>query len=129
MEIFGLTLLAAITIVMTLGFDFVNGFNDSANSISTVVATKVLTPFQAVSMAAVFNFMGIFLWPNIATTVGTGIIDKDLLNRAKHVAMKAGYASLEEFVAHALEREIARLEVADTEREVERELRGLGYVG
>ena len=79
MMILGFSLLALIIIIMTLGFDFINGFNDSANSISTVVATKVLTPFQAVSMAAVFNFLGIFLWPNIANTVGTGIIDKDLL--------------------------------------------------
>jgi inorganic phosphate transporter, PiT family len=79
MEIFGLALLAIIVIVLTLGFDFVNGFNDSANSISTVVATKVLTPFQAVSLAAIFNFLGIFIGRNIAKTVGTGIIDKDLL--------------------------------------------------
>jgi PiT family inorganic phosphate transporter len=57
----------------------VNGFNDSANSISTVVATKVLTPFQAVLMAATFNFFGIFIWRNIAKTIGTGIVDKNLL--------------------------------------------------
>jgi PiT family inorganic phosphate transporter len=79
MEIFGFAILAIITIVLTLGFDFVNGFNDSANSISTVVATKVLTPFQAVSLAAVFNFLGIFIGQKIAKTVGTGIIDKGLL--------------------------------------------------
>ena len=79
MEIFGLALLAIITIVLTLGFDFVNGFNDSANSISTVVATRVLTPFQAVSLAAIFNFFGIFIGQRIAKTVGTGIIDKELL--------------------------------------------------
>jgi PiT family inorganic phosphate transporter len=79
MEIFGLAILAVITIVMTLGFDFVNGFNDSANSISTIVATKVLTPFQAVSLAAVFNFFGILIGRKIAKTVGTGIIDKGLL--------------------------------------------------
>ena len=77
--ILGLSILALIIIIMTLGFDFVNGFNDSANSISTVVATKVLSPFRAVAMAAVFNFIGIFLWPNIAKTIGTGIVDKDLL--------------------------------------------------
>jgi len=79
MEVFGLAMIAVVTILMTLFFDFVNGFNDSANSISTIVATRVLTPFQAVSMAAVFNFFGIFLWTEIANTVGTGIIDKDLL--------------------------------------------------
>ena len=79
MEIFGLALLAVIIIVMTLFFDFVNGFNDSANSISTVVATKVLSPLQAVSLAAVFNFGGIVIGRKIAQTVGTGIIDKNLL--------------------------------------------------
>jgi len=79
MEVFGLALLAVVLIIMVLGFDFVNGFNDSANSISTVVATKVLTPFQAVSLAAIFNFMGIFIGREIAKTVGTGIIDKVLL--------------------------------------------------
>jgi PiT family inorganic phosphate transporter len=79
MEIFGFTLLAAVTIAMTLGFDFVNGFNDSANSIATVIATKVLTPFQAVSLAAIFNFLGIFIGQEIAKTVGTGIIDKALV--------------------------------------------------
>ncbi len=79
MEIFGFTLLAVVIILMTLGFDFVNGFNDSANSISTVVATKVLSPFRAVILAATFNFFGIFIWQGIAKTIGTGIVDKTLL--------------------------------------------------
>lgn len=81
MEVLGLTIsvLALITIVMTLLFDFVNGFNDSANSISTVVATRVLSPFKAVTMAAVFNFLGIFIWHRIAKTIGTGIIDTNLV--------------------------------------------------
>jgi len=79
MVIFGLTLLAIVIIIMVLGFDFVNGFNDSANSISTVVATKVLSPFQAVSLAAVFNFCGIIIGRRIAQTVGTGIINRSLL--------------------------------------------------
>jgi len=81
MEVFGvtLTLLALVTIVLTLFFDFVNGFNDSANSISTIIATKVLSPLQAVTMAAVFNFFGIFIWHNIAKTIGTGIIDIGLI--------------------------------------------------
>ncbi len=71
--------LAAITIMMTLGFDFVNGFHDSANSIATVVATKVLSPIAAVSMAAVFNFVGIIVGQEVAKTVGKGIIDTDLV--------------------------------------------------
>ena len=79
MMILGFSLLALIVIIMTLGFDFFNGLNDSANSISTVVATKVLSPFRAVVLAATFNFLGIFIWRNIAATIGTGIIDTILL--------------------------------------------------
>jgi len=81
MEILGLSLFAAITILMTLGFDFVNGFNDSANSIATIVATKVLSPVQAVTMAATFNFLGIIAGQEVAKTMGKGIIDTDLVWR------------------------------------------------
>ncbi len=79
MDILGLSALAAVTIFMTLGFDFVNGFHDSANSIATVVATKVLSPLAAVSMAAVFNFLGIIVGQEVAKTVGKGIIDTSLV--------------------------------------------------
>jgi PiT family inorganic phosphate transporter len=76
MELLGL---AAITIIMTLGFDFVNGFHDSANSIATIVATKVLSPIAAVGMAAIFNFVGIVVGQEVAKTVGKGIIDTDIV--------------------------------------------------
>jgi PiT family inorganic phosphate transporter len=76
MELLGL---AAITIIMTLGFDFVNGFHDSANSIATIIATKVLSPIAAVSMAAIFNFVGIVVGQEVAKTVGKGIIDTDIV--------------------------------------------------
>lgn len=79
MDLFGLSALAAVTIIVTLGFDFVNGFHDSANSIATVVATKVLSPVAAVSMAAVFNFAGIIVGQEVAKTVGKGIIDTALV--------------------------------------------------
>ena len=71
--------LAAITIMMTLGFDFVNGFHDSANSIATIIATRVLSPLAAVSMAAIFNFLGIIVGQEVAKTVGKGIIDTELV--------------------------------------------------
>jgi len=68
--------LIAVTIVVALFFDFINGFHDSANAISTVVATRVLTPLQAVSMAAVGNAIGpLFFTTAIAATIGKGIID------------------------------------------------------
>lgn len=79
MDVLGLPALAVATIVLTLGFEFVNGFHDSANSIATIVATKVLTPVKAVAWAAMFNFLGIFISDRVAKTIGKGIIDQDLL--------------------------------------------------
>ena len=70
--------LLVITIAMALAFDFLNGFHDSANSISTIVATRVLTPGQAVFMAAVGNLIGpLFFGTAVAATMGKGIIDAD----------------------------------------------------
>lgn len=70
-----------IGVVIALAFDFLNGMNDSANSIATVVATKVLTPLQAVIWAAFFNFMAAFIFgTHVADTVGKGIVNPDLVN-------------------------------------------------
>ena len=55
-----MTFLLVIIIILALIFDFINGFHDAANSIATVVSTKVLTPFQAVLWAALFNFAAFF---------------------------------------------------------------------
>lgn len=64
------------TIILALFFDFINGFHDSANAISTVVATKVLTPIRAVGMAAIGNLIGpVFFSTAIAATMGKGIIE------------------------------------------------------
>lgn len=71
--------LVTITIMMVLVFEFVNGFHDSANSIATIVATKVLSPVAAVSLAAVGNFVGIYTATAVARTIGKGIIDSDLV--------------------------------------------------
>ncbi|MCZ7382331.1 MAG: inorganic phosphate transporter [Candidatus Methanoperedens sp.] len=69
-----------ITILLALFFDFINGFHDSANAIATVVATKVLSPIKAVSMAAVFNLVGPFvLGTAIATMIGKGVIDTSIV--------------------------------------------------
>lgn len=66
---------AVILIAVALIFDFTNGFHDAANSIATVVATKTLTPLQAVSMAAFFNFaIMFFITFKVAATVGKGIV-------------------------------------------------------
>ena len=75
-------------IVLALAFDFLNGLHDAANSIATVVATKLLGPVQAVAFAAFFNFAAYFLtlaWPQlhaVADTIGKGLIDKDLVTPA-----------------------------------------------
>ena len=73
-DLFGLSLLAIGAIILTWGFDFVNGFHDSANSIATVVATKVLSPVKAVTMAAFFEFLGVLVVPAVALTIWKGII-------------------------------------------------------
>ncbi|MGB5289288.1 MAG: inorganic phosphate transporter [Ignavibacteriaceae bacterium] len=63
-------------IFLALVFDFYNGMNDAANSIATVVATRVLSPFQAVAWAAFFNFIAAFAFGvSVATTIGKGIVD------------------------------------------------------
>src|SRR5450759_2750598 len=73
-------IIALIVITVALGFDFINGFHDAANSIATVVATRVLTPFQAVIWAAFFNFVAAFLFGTaVAKTVGKGFVDIGLV--------------------------------------------------
>ena len=68
-------LLVLITITVALIFDFVNGFHDSANSIATVVSTRVLSPRLAVLWAATFNFLAaFFLGTAVAKTIGSGMI-------------------------------------------------------
>ena len=67
--------LVLITILVALGFDFLNGFHDSANSIATVVSTRVLSPKLAVLWAATFNFLAaFFLGTAVAKTIGKGMI-------------------------------------------------------
>src|SRR3989338_6280846 len=68
--------LIVLTVLIALAFDFMNGFHDSANAISTIVATKVLSPFQAVCLAAVGNLVGpVFFGTAVAATIGKGILD------------------------------------------------------
>src|SRR6516225_11663828 len=72
--------LAVLIITIALVFDYINGFHDAANSIATIVATRVLTPFQAVVWAAFFNFVAAFLFGTaVAKTVGKGFVDLGLV--------------------------------------------------
>ena len=69
-------LLVSVIVLIALAFDFINGFHDAANSIATIVATRVLSPFQAVAWAAFFNFAAVFTTgTGVAKTVGAGMID------------------------------------------------------
>jgi inorganic phosphate transporter, PiT family len=69
MTLFLIVLLAALV------FEYINGFHDAANAIATVVSTKVMTPRQAIAMAAVTNLIGAYLGTNVAKTVGGGLVD------------------------------------------------------
>ena len=70
-----------IVVGLVLIFDFINGFHDSANSIATIVSTKVLSPISAVALAATFNFLAFLIFPlNVATTIGKGVIDPDIVD-------------------------------------------------
>ncbi|MGV3626260.1 MAG: inorganic phosphate transporter [Betaproteobacteria bacterium] len=70
-----------LLVIVALAFDFMNGFHDAANSIATVVSTRVLKPYQAVMWAAFFNFAALFVFQlKVATTVGQGIIDASVID-------------------------------------------------
>ena len=62
-------------LVVALVFEFINGFHDTANAIATTIATKVLTPRQAIAMSAVFNLLGALVGTAVATTIGTGLVE------------------------------------------------------
>src|SRR5436853_3752476 len=77
-----LPLLLAL-IAVALAFDFLNGMNDAANSIATIVSTRVLSPRYAVAWAAFFNFVAFLVFGlNVAATVGKGIISPDAISDA-----------------------------------------------
>jgi PiT family inorganic phosphate transporter len=72
-----------VIIVVALVFDFINGFHDAANSIATVVSTRVLSPLQAVGMAAFFNFIAVVTFgTGVAKTVGSGMVDLSVVTYA-----------------------------------------------
>jgi PiT family inorganic phosphate transporter len=72
-----------VIIVAALVFDYINGFHDAANSIATVVSTRVLSPLQAVAWAAFFNFVAfLFFGTGVARTVGAGMVDLNVVTYA-----------------------------------------------
>ncbi len=78
----GAVLLVAFIIAVALVFDYINGFHDAANSIATVVSTRVLTPMQAVAWAAFFNFVAAFgFGVQVAKTVGKGVVQPAVVDQ------------------------------------------------
>ncbi len=73
-------LFVVVIILVALTFDFINGFHDAANSVATIVATRVLSPMQAVMWAAFFNFVAAFAFgTSVAKTVGNGMVDLSIV--------------------------------------------------
>ena len=72
--------LVLLVLLVALAFEYINGFHDTANSIATVVATKVLKPGQAVLLAAFTNFLGAMWGTAVAKTISSGLIDAGIVN-------------------------------------------------
>lgn len=79
-------ILLIIIVILGLAFDFINGFHDTANAIATSVATRVLSPGQAVLMASVLNVVGALTGTAVATTIGKGIISPELATQELVIA-------------------------------------------
>jgi PiT family inorganic phosphate transporter len=74
-------LLVTVVVALALAFDFTNGIHDAANSIATVVSTRVLTPLQAVVWAAFFNFVAAYLFStHVAMTIGKGVVHPEVVD-------------------------------------------------
>jgi PiT family inorganic phosphate transporter len=72
--------LLVVTVVLTLIFDYINGFHDAANAIATVVSTRVMKPVHAVIYAAILNFAGAMIGTEVAATIGKGLVDAEAIN-------------------------------------------------
>src|SRR5215210_8340508 len=83
-------ILLLVTIAVALGFDFTNGFHDTANAVATSVSTRALTPRMAVLVAALANLAGAFVTTAVAKTVGKGIIDTGLATEKTVLAALLG---------------------------------------
>jgi PiT family inorganic phosphate transporter len=82
--------LLVIVVIVALGFDFTNGFHDTANAVATSVSTRALSPRLAVLVAAIANLAGAFVTTAVAKTVGKGIIDTGLANEKTVLAALIG---------------------------------------
>ena len=75
-------ILVVLIVLLALAFDYTNGFHDAANSIATVVSTRVLSPGKAVALAAFFNFIAFFFaGHHVASTIGKGLINVNMVDQ------------------------------------------------
>jgi PiT family inorganic phosphate transporter len=84
------TILLVVVVAVALGFDFTNGFHDTANAVGASVATRAVSPRLAVAIAAIANLAGAFVTTAVAKTVGKGIIDTGLANEKTILAALIG---------------------------------------
>ncbi len=82
--------LLILVVVFSLGFDYINGFHDTANAIATVVSTRVLTPTAAIIMCAVLNFLGAMFASNVAKTIASGIANPHQVTQVVVLAAVVG---------------------------------------
>jgi inorganic phosphate transporter, PiT family len=82
--------LVVITLLAALAFEYVNGFHDTANAIATSVSTRILTPRQAVTLAAFWNLVGAMVGVSVATTIGKGLVDTNFVTLHTILAALAG---------------------------------------
>lgn len=82
--------LIIIVVLVALTFEFINGFHDTANSIATVVSTKVLTPRQAIILAAISNLIGALVGHAVAKTISSGLVDVTYVNSATIICALLG---------------------------------------
>lgn len=81
-------------VIIALVFTYINGFHDTANSIATVVATKVLSPGQAVMLAAGTNLFGAFLGTAVAATIASGLINAGVIEMSSQLLICALLAAI-----------------------------------
>jgi PiT family inorganic phosphate transporter len=86
--------LFAIVLFLSVAFDFVNGFHDTANAIATVVATRVLTPLQAILMASSLNFLGAMTGTAVAKTIASGLVPPEIAAQHQHAIIAALLAAI-----------------------------------
>ncbi|OIK12115.1 inorganic phosphate transporter [Bacillus sp. MUM 13] len=89
-----LLVLTILIVVFALGFDFINGFHDTANAIATSVSTKALKPRHAIIMASIMNFIGVMTFTGVAKTITSDIVDPNKLGNGSVVILAALIAAI-----------------------------------